>query len=871
MMIGDPNDTSRDQYIRDSLDRLLRTWLPRILVVGGILFLLLSFLDYVVTPENYWRFLAYRVATALVLFSCIPLSKKFHGEVQIKALGYLSIIVSAVSIELMVLQLGGHASIYYPGLILLGICVFSFLPAPLPYHLLNAGSIYLVYLVPILLFDTVTNGREFFTANFFMIAIFGTGLVLRYFSHRSLVHELSLQFDLKQHTEHLNELIDEKTAKLNKAISHLTAEAWERQRMQDELKKISDDWSETFDIISDAITIHDRDFTITRFNKAAKALLGLPELTTSPRKCFECYHGVPCPTEGCPGCRTLQTGISSSVQIYEPHLKKYLEIKAIPRVDVRGDVTGLIHVVHDITEQKKAEQEIHDAFEITRGILQKAPWGIYTVSSEGIVDYANPAMLAISGDLPEQFIGVNVFELPSYKTAGLDVKIRAAITGHPFTLGPVEYISYYGKKHSTRNFSGIPLDINGNKSALIFVEDITAEKMAEDEQKRLQTQLLQIQKMDSIGRLAGGIAHDFNNILSAIIGYSEIALNRLPKDSPSLDHIRIIRDSGYRAAELTKQLLAFSRKQVLELKPVNLNSVVENVSRMLTRMIGEDITLALQVNQPVHNVLADPGQIEQILLNLSVNARDAMPLGGLLTIKTADSVIEENDLLERPGISPGSYVMIEVTDTGIGMPREIHEKVFEPFFTTKEKGKGTGLGLATVYGIIKQHNGYIYLKSEPGKGTAFQIYLPTTTEEIADVHSRAFLPLARGTETLFVAEDEPSIRSLIIDTLKPLGYTIFSAADGEASLRFIKEYKDRIDLLLTDVIMPGMNGKELADTIKVLRPDIRVLFMTGYADETILRHGILDSGNALIQKPLSPEKLASRIREILDAEPTKPF
>ncbi|MBA4373760.1 MAG: hypothetical protein C0402_12985 [Thermodesulfovibrio sp.] len=735
-MSGEHQVSDKDQYISESLDELLRTWLARLLVVGSILFLLLSFLDYVATPENYWRFLAYRVFVATILVSCIPLSKKFNSKIQIKTIGYFAVVVSAGAIELMVLQLGGHTSIYYPGQIMLGICVFSFLPASILYHLLNAVTIYLIYLLPILTFDAITHGREFFTANFFIVSIFGAMLALRYLSHQNLLHELSLQFDLKQHAEHLNDLVEEKTSKLNKAIAHLTAEIQARQRIQEELKRVSDDWSETFDIISDAITIHDREYTITRINKAARELLAFSGPGPASPKCFECYHGASQPPNECPSCQTLQTGIPTSAEVYEPHLKKYLDIKALPRFNEQGTVIGLIHVVRDISEQK-----------------------------------------------------------------------------------------------------------------------------------RLQTQLLQIQKMDSVGRLAGGIAHDFNNILSAIIGYSEIALNRLPQDSPTLEHIRIIRDSGYRAADLTKQLLAFSRKQVLELKPVNLSSLVENVSRMLIRLIGEDVMLALQVSQRLHNVLADTVQIEQILLNLSVNARDAMPLGGRLTITTADLLINEDNREEYPDMPSGDYVVLEVTDTGIGMPKEIHEKIFEPFFTTKEKGKGTGLGLATVYGIVKQHNGNILLKSEPGKGTSFTVCLPATAEEATDEQLSQPLPLPRGTETLFVAEDEPSIRSLISDTLEPLGYRIFSAPDGKAALTFIEAYQDKIDLLLTDVIMPGMNGKELADTVKALRPDIRVLFMSGYADEKILRHGILESKNTFMQKPLSPEKLAGRIREILDAKP----
>lgn len=402
--------------------------------------------------------------------------------------------------------------------------------------------------------------------------------------------------------------------------------------------------------------------------------------------------------------------------------------------------------------------------------------------------------------------------------------------------------------------------------AVLIARDVSDVRKAEEEHRKLQSQFTQIQKMESIGRLTGGIAHDFNNVLSAILGYAELALYKLADGHPARDNIKIILDSGEKAATLVRQLLAFSRKQVLEMKVINFNSTIDNMKKMLERLIGEDIQLVVKTRSSLRNILADSGQLEQVLMNLVVNARDAMPYGGSLTIETAMVSLNEEYAQRHEGLKAGSYVMLSVTDTGEGISREIRKKIFEPFFTTKPMGKGTGLGLATVYGIVKQHNGYIYVNSEPGQGTTFKIYLPVVEEKETKVLAQGDIGFAHGTETILVVDDEPSLRKLVRNSLSAVGYRILEASSAEDALAICEDFEGNIDLLLTDVIMPGMDGKRLAEMFYSRRPKTKVVFVSGYTDEILAHRGILDPGIVYIEKPITPTMISKKVREVLDGE-----
>jgi len=393
-------------------------------------------------------------------------------------------------------------------------------------------------------------------------------------------------------------------------------------------------------------------------------------------------------------------------------------------------------------------------------------------------------------------------------------------------------------------------------------------KEAEDraENRLLEVQLRQSQKVEAVGRLAGGIAHDFNNLLTAIIGYSDILLHDLGANNPLKADVIEIKKAGQRAATLTSQLLAFSRKQVLQPRVLDLNEVVADMDKMLRRLIGEDIELVTHFGPELGRVKADPGGLEQVLMNLTVNARDAMPQGGNLTIETSNAELDDAYARKHIAVVPGSYVMLAVSDNGCGMDAETQSHLFEPFFTTKELGKGTGLGLSTVYGIVKQSGGYIWVDSEPGTGTTFKIYLPRVSET---KETEAFIQekteMLTGSETVLVVEDESTVRNLVRSLLQRSGYTVLEATHGEEALRTVVRQEGTIHLMVTDVVLPHMSGRQLAERLATIRPNVRVLYISGYTDNAIVKHGVLDPEIAFLQKPFTPEALLRKVRDVLDA------
>lgn len=382
----------------------------------------------------------------------------------------------------------------------------------------------------------------------------------------------------------------------------------------------------------------------------------------------------------------------------------------------------------------------------------------------------------------------------------------------------------------------------------------------------IETHLRQIQKMEAVGNLAGGVAHDFNNILTTILGYSQMLSIKIPHEDPMWKMVDNIHHAGIKASSLTQQLLAFSRKQVMEMEVTNLNIIVEDMHKMLSRLIGENIIMKLYLSDKVGNITADPGQIGQILMNLAVNARDAMQDGGRLTIETSGIFLDEHYATVRSDVKPGLYSMLSVSDTGTGMAPDVRDKIFEPFFTTKELGKGTGLGLSTVYGIVKQHNGHIHVYSEEGHGTSFKIYFPVTEANITEHDMSKHITMANGTENILVVDDDESIRTMIVDTLQPLGYTTLDAACGSEALEKYSSATSKIDLVISDVIMPGINGRKLVDTLISKQPDLKVILISGYTDNVIAHDKDLDAGYTLLNKPLLPVALANKIREVLDQQ-----
>jgi two-component system cell cycle sensor histidine kinase/response regulator CckA len=508
-------------------------------------------------------------------------------------------------------------------------------------------------------------------------------------------------------------------------------------------------------------------------------------------------------------------------------------------------------------ERRRAEEELRQSEELFSRVFRSSPVGIViTTLDEGRFLDANDAFLTLLGRTREEMHGRTTIELGVWRDAAERARTVEALGTHGTVRDlDLEFRTARGAiRHVLASIERI--ELAGRPCLLMLAYDIS-------DRMRLEDQLRQAQKMEAIGRLAGGLAHDFNNLLGVVIGYCDLLFRKLPADLPERAEINEIRSAAEGASGLTRQLLAFSRRQVLEPRVLDLNDVVRRAERMLKPLLGDDVTLVIRLGSDVPLVLADAGQIDQVLMNLAVNSRDAMPRGGRITIETGASRFDDTTVPALPGANPGSFATLAVTDTGSGMDAETIAHIFEPFFTTKEVGKGTGLGLATVYGIVQQSSGFIAVTSTPGAGTTFRIHLPETNAVPAQpqpVTPAASTPHGGG--TILVVEDSAQLRELFRDVLELHGYKVLDAANGRAALEVAAGFEGTIDLLLTDVIMPEMNGRQLADHLTGSRPGIKVMFASGYSADDLVRHGV-EAGMAYMQKPFSPEALAQRVGDIL--------
>jgi PAS domain S-box-containing protein len=528
--------------------------------------------------------------------------------------------------------------------------------------------------------------------------------------------------------------------------------------------------------------------------------------------------------------------------------------------NAQGEPEKLVIVNRDVTERKRAEEALRRSETDFRSVVEDAPYGIYRARITCRFLQINPALLKMLGyereqDLSRKDLATDIFahqgeyqrltELPAHTEEIKDVEMEwKRQDGTPIT------VRCSGRRINDEN--AVPAYFE------VFAEDVT-------EKRVLEKQLRMAQKMEAIGRLSGGIAHDFNNLLGVIIGYSRVLKKALGTNAELSEHALEIEKAGQRAASLTKQLLAFSRQQVLTPAILNLNTLARDMQGMLPRLLGEDIEVTLDLDGDLGSVKADQSQLEQVIMNLAVNARDAMPSGGKLKIKTSNVELDQAYVRNHPGSRPGSYVLLSVTDTGTGMDAGTLTHIFEPFFTTKERGKGTGLGLATVYGIVKQSNGYIGVDSKPRKGTSFQIFLQRhvgqpVAEKPADPGEKL-----RGSECILLAEDAAPLRKLAQSFLEEGGFRVLSAGSGEEALEVAAGYGGTFDLLLTDVVMPGMNGRVLAEQLLPREPGMEVLYMSGYTDSFIAGHGVLEPGTHLLHKPFTEEVLIRKVREVLDS------
>ncbi len=561
-----------------------------------------------------------------------------------------------------------------------------------------------------------------------------------------------------------------------------------------------------------------------------------------------------------------QTGVATILEYRFRHKNgDWLVLESVASVirNENGEPEKLVIVNRDITERKKAQEALLRSEASFRSLVEGAPHGIYRATMTGQFLEVNPALQRMLGyesaqDLFKADLATQVFRHPS------DYQRMNEFLAESKELKDIEleWKRLNGEPIVVR-CSGHHVDVKDGGPGYfeVFAEDVT-------EKRTLERQLRMAQKMEAIGRLSGGIAHDFNNLLGVIIGYSGVLKKSLDKSQPTYEFATEIEKAGQRAASLTRQLLAFSRQQVLTPSVLGLNSLVSDMEKMLPRLLGEDINVSLSLDLELGDVKADQSQIEQVIMNLAVNARDAMPTGGKLLMQTANREFDLAYTRDHPGSKIGSYVMLAITDTGCGMNAETIAHIFEPFFTTKKVGEGTGLGLATVYGVVKQSNGYIWVDSVPDRGSTFQIFLPRhldveevpVAKVVADSRERP-----HGSELILLVEDADPLRKLAQVFLESNGFRVLSAPNGEAALEIAGQHSGIFDLLLTDVVMPGMNGRVLAEQLSMRQPGLNVLFMSGYTDSFIAGHGVLQKGTNLLHKPFTEEILIGKVREVLDS------
>ena len=641
----------------------------------------------------------------------------------------------------------------------------------------------------------------------------------------------------------------------------------QRVEVEKTLKHTQDRFSDILFAVSDAVISVNRDQEIIVFNKGAEAIFGyahdevlgknldiiIPDFLkgqalASLKKAFRRKN------KALPLKKSFETqGKRKNGEIFP------IEIST-SRLEI-GEETIITAVIRDISERKRIESQLRKLSQV----VEQSPLSVIITDKNGRIEYVNPGFTQITGYSSDDVIGVN----PKILQSGETTSSTYEMLWKTITSGETWQGELLDKRKNGESYWALALIAPiKNRDGIItnflgIQEDIT-------NQKKLEEQLFQSQKLESIGRLAGGIAHDFNNLLTPILAYSQFLIPEFSEGDPIREDLEQIRNAGERAARLTRQLLAFSRKQILQPEVLNINEIVSESEKMLRRVIEEDINLVTVLDPDLGLTKIDPGQFEQILMNLVVNARDAMPKGGKIVLETLNAELDENYTQQHIQVHPGSYVMLGVSDNGTGMDSETQSQIFEPFFTTKEKGKGTGLGLAMVYGIVKQSGGYIWVYSEPGKGTTFKIYLPRVHEDAREFSKEEVsIDDFRGRENILIVEDEEVVRRSADKILTKYGYNVFEASNPGEALLIAEQAKEPIHLLLTDVVMPKMSGVNMAERLKELQPQMVVLYMSGYTDNAIVHHGVLDSDKEFLAKPFTPETLARKVREVLEKNKDK--
>jgi len=638
-------------------------------------------------------------------------------------------------------------------------------------------------------------------------------------------------------------------------------------RVQWDLEESERRYREIFENAKDAIYVHDLNGRYTLVNPAAEELSGYSRDEILQLSVFD----MASPEHVELICNSLKQKLTD-------HAPTTYEIEAIRKDGTRvpvevssrliyrgGRPIGVQGSVRDISERRRAEEVVRASEQRFRDLVENANDIIFTCDMLGNITSLNRAGERVTGYTAEEALKMNFAQAVSpddiAKVRHMLSRKRAADVA---TVYDLELITKSGGRAAVEISSRAILKDGEAVGVQGIARDITDRQRMENDLRASQAQLQQSQRLEAVGQLAGGVAHDFNNLLTAIIGYSDFALRKMRANNPIRRDIEEIKKAANRAATLTRQLLAFSRKQILKPEVLDLNLVVGDMHKLLERLIGEDIDLVTTLGSDTDPVKADRGQLEQIIMNLVVNARDAMPFGGSVTIETANVVFDEAYTSEHVPVKPGKYAMLAVSDSGLGMDANTQLHIFEPFFTTKELGKGTGLGLSTVYGIVKQSGGFIWVYSELNVGTTFKIYLPSLTELHFDQELTSIdTPERTEASTVLLVEDDPLVRNVALRALESAGYKVLESGNGHGALAMAHSCDDEIDLLITDVVMPLMGGRELAQELSALHPKTSILFMSGYTDDAVVRHGIMDKDIEYLQKPFTPESLVRRVGEVL--------
>jgi PAS domain S-box-containing protein len=669
-------------------------------------------------------------------------------------------------------------------------------------------------------------------------------------------------------------------------VAKVTHDLTRRRAAEEALQKSEESLRTTLDSIGDAVIATDVEGRVTRMNPVAEHLTGW-SIDDARGQSFSKVFAIKSEVTGEPAAspieRVIREGVvvglaNHTALVARDGTTRPIADSAAPIRDAHGKLTGVVLVFRDQTDERAAERAIREANAFLDSIVENIPNMIFVKDAKDLrfVRF-NKAGEELVGSPREDMIGKNDYDFFPKEQADFFTENDREVVRSKKLLDIVEEkiqtpkgerwlhtrkIPIVGESGDARYLLGISEDITEKRAMLTELERRVEERTKE--LRDSEEQLRQSQKMEAVGRLAGGVAHDFNNLLSVILSYGELMSSEIPQENALHGELTEIRKAAQRAADLTRQLLAFSRQQVLAPKIIDLNQTLGSMDKMLTRIIGEHIEVRTLPSQGLGMVKVDPGQIEQVVMNLVVNARDAMLKGGIITLETANIELDQTYADEHVGVTPGPHVMVAVTDTGVGMDKKTIARIFEPFFTTKETGKGTGLGLSTVFGIVKQSGGHIWVYSEVGVGTTFKIYFPRVSADKRTASLASIATTPRGSETILLVEDEEQVRTLAKNVLKRQGYAVVDAHDAAAALAIASKHDGRIHLLLTDVVMPKMSGRELAEKLGPTRPDMKVLFMSGYTDDTIVHHGVLGEGVAFLQKPITPDTLARKVREVLD-------